>query len=58
MKPLADGSIRFQLQGGKYHGIVVRLYPDRDSWSNFVYDGETYTHPAHQNRSKPFLVAV
>jgi hypothetical protein len=58
MKPLADGSVRFTLKGGKHHGKVVRLYPDKDGWNDFHWDGEQYLHPEHQSPTKPFLEAL
>jgi hypothetical protein len=58
MKALADGSVRFTLKGGKYHGMVVRLYPDQDGWNDFCWEDERYLHPENQSDTKPWLDAA
>ena len=51
-KKNVDGSMRFKLLGGKYHDMVLRVYPPYDTM--WFPDGETYelTPPVNMKKSK------
>lgn len=48
LKP--DGSKYFKLEGGPYHGYVLRLYPQNDGWSEFVLKGHRYVPTGEETR--------